>query len=117
MVANDRDIAATLPISGGSVPASIRQAEWLRIYLSKGRPLNPTADLWRYLLQSGFPFIKKELLRDNPTRVADISEWRAVASERAIDLASMDLERCEIASERGTALSTASNHRAIMRSV
>ena len=42
-------------------------------------PLNPTSDLWRQLLQTQFPFIKRELLRDNPTHVPDVAEWRDVA--------------------------------------
>ena len=37
--------------------------------------MNPTADLWRQLLLSGFPFIKRELLRKNPTEVEDVGEW------------------------------------------
>jgi len=37
--------------------------------------LNPTADLWRHLLLSGFPFIKRELLRDNPAKVQDVGDW------------------------------------------
>lgn len=44
--------------------------------------LNPTADLWRQLLLSGFPFIKRELLRDNPTRVADVGDWVEVLREQ-----------------------------------
>jgi len=43
------------------------------------RPLNPTSDLWRQLMQTRFPFIKRELLRDNPTHVPDVAEWREVA--------------------------------------
>ena len=42
------------------------------------RPLNPTSDLWRQLLETEFPFIKRELLRDNPGDVTDISDWRLV---------------------------------------
>ncbi|MCW3473312.1 rhamnan synthesis F family protein [Rhodovastum sp. RN2-1] len=42
------------------------------------KPLNPTSDLWRQLLRAGFPFIKRELLRDNPSQVADINDWRDV---------------------------------------
>lgn len=42
--------------------------------------LNPTSDLWRQLIQARFPFIKRELLRDNPTHVPDVSEWREVAA-------------------------------------
>jgi hypothetical protein len=44
-------------------------------------PLNPTSDLWRQLLQSGFPFLKRELLRDNPTGVLDLADWRGVLAE------------------------------------
>ncbi len=40
--------------------------------------VNPTHDLWRQLLDAGFPFIKRELVRDNPARVADAEEWREV---------------------------------------
>ena len=41
-------------------------------------PMNPTGELWRLLLLDGFPFIKRELLRSNPARVADLADWRAV---------------------------------------
>ena len=44
-------------------------------------PLNPTSDLWRQLLRAGFPFLKRELLRDNPSDVLDIIDWREVAAE------------------------------------
>jgi hypothetical protein len=40
--------------------------------------LNPTSDLWRQLLVSGFPFIKRELLRYNPTQVYDVGDWTEV---------------------------------------
>jgi len=43
--------------------------------------LNPTSDLWRQLLISGFPFIKRELLRDNPTKVEDVGDWVEVVRE------------------------------------
>jgi hypothetical protein len=39
-------------------------------------PLNPTSDLWRQLLRAGFPFLKRELLRDNPSAVTDVADWR-----------------------------------------
>ena len=38
------------------------------------RPRNPTHAYWRKLLELGYPFIKVELLRDNPTR-ADVRHW------------------------------------------
>ena len=47
----------------------------LRDAIARRRPLNPTSDLWRHLLLSGYPFIKRELLRDNPTKVEDIGDW------------------------------------------
>jgi hypothetical protein len=68
----------------------IRRAATARI------PLNPTSDLWRQLLQAGFPFLKRELLRDNPSRISDIADWRDVverelrADPSAIEL---DLQR------------------------
>ncbi len=46
-------------------------------------PLNPTSDLWRQLMQAKFPFIKRELLRDNPTHVPDVAEWRDVVTAQA----------------------------------
>ncbi len=44
-------------------------------------PLNPTAELWRQLMETRFPFIKRELLRDNPARVVDVVDWQDVARE------------------------------------
>lgn len=68
----------------------IRNAAVLRL------PLNPTSDLWRQLMQAKFPFIKRELLRDNPTHVPDVAEWREVAAaQSAMHLAAIerDLQR------------------------
>ena len=52
---------------------------------------NPTLGAWRALLEAGFPFLKRELLRDNPTGVADLDAWRglvppAYAAEIEADL-------------------------------
>lgn len=58
--------------------------------------LNPTSDMWRQLLRAGFPFLKRELLRDNPTHVSDIMEWRDVVQETSgfeISLIERDLQR------------------------
>jgi hypothetical protein len=43
--------------------------------------LNPSVDLWRQLIQAGYPFLKRELLLRNPTRVADVFAWEEVVSE------------------------------------
>jgi hypothetical protein len=34
-------------------------------------------------VESGCPFIKRELLRDNPTRVPDLFAWHRIAQNRA----------------------------------
>lgn len=63
--------------------AEARRAQALRLReaVADRVPLNPTSDLWRQLLQARFPFIKRELLRDNPTRVPDVAGWREVVGE------------------------------------
>ncbi len=43
--------------------------------------LNPSVDLWRQLIRAGYPFLKRELLLRNPTKVTDIFEWEEVVSE------------------------------------
>lgn len=54
-------------------------------------PMNPTAELWRQLLTNGFPFLKRELLRRNPARVADLADWRDVVhSVSTADLAPIE---------------------------
>ncbi len=60
-----------------------RRLQILRIRDAVARriALNPTADLWRQLLISGFPFIKRELLRYNPSHVQDVGDWVAVVRE------------------------------------
>jgi hypothetical protein len=45
--------------------------------VEKGYALNPTADLWRQLLRMGFPFLKRELLRLNPSGVPDSLDWQS----------------------------------------
>ncbi|MGE4480318.1 rhamnan synthesis F family protein [Acidocella sp.] len=60
-----------------------RKLQLLRIRegLAQRVALNPTSDLWRQLLLSGFPFIKRELLRDNPSGVRDVGDWAQVVRE------------------------------------
>ena len=56
---------------------SVRRKHTLRVRAAAAHraPMNPTAELWRQLLRAGFPFIKRELLRSNPTRVLDVADW------------------------------------------
>jgi len=57
----------------------------LRDAVARRIPLNPSADLWRQLLLLEFPFIKRELLRDNPTRVEDVHDWIQVVRQLGQD--------------------------------
>lgn len=43
-------------------------------------PLNPSIDLWRQLIRAGYPFVKRELLLRNPTKVTDVFAWEEVVS-------------------------------------
>jgi lipopolysaccharide biosynthesis protein len=59
---------------------------------------NPTSDMWRQLLVAGFPFLKRELVRDNPTCVSDIMDWRKVIAETSgadISMIERDLQRLD----------------------
>ena len=58
-----------------------RQERRLRHAIAERLPLNPTSDLWRFLLLRGYPFLKRELLRENPTRVPDLWDWRLLLAE------------------------------------
>lgn len=63
--------------------AKTRTAQLMQVRknMAQRTPMNPTSDLWRQLLQSGFPFIKRELLRDNPSGVSDISDWAEIVHD------------------------------------
>lgn len=52
-------------------------------------PLNPTADLWQVLIRQGCPFLKRELLRDNPSQVPDLAAWSSLVA--AVDPCSHEL--------------------------
>jgi O-antigen biosynthesis protein len=52
---------------------------------------NPTHQDWRWLIENGFPYIKAQLLRDNPDGF-DISDWRMVVAERGFDPALIEAQ-------------------------
>jgi hypothetical protein len=59
-------------------------------------PLNPTADLWQVLIEQGCPFLKRELLRDNPARVVGVAAWSSLIgrinrSDRDVILRDLEL--------------------------
>jgi lipopolysaccharide biosynthesis protein len=57
-----------------------KSAYRIRAAAASALPMNPTADLWRHLLLAGFPFLKVEMLRKNPTEVPDIVDWRNIVA-------------------------------------
>lgn len=58
--------------------------------IAKRLPFNPTHMLWRALIvNKRIPFLKVELLRDNPTRIAGVAGWRRVVRARAPALVPM----------------------------
>ena len=53
---------------------------------------NPSHILWRELVEgAGIPFIKVELLRDNPQYVENVQKWRALAPETLRECIDTDL--------------------------
>ena len=42
---------------------------------------NPTLARWRGLLNAGFPFVKRELVRTNPLRDPMVSQWREIVED------------------------------------
>jgi len=58
--------------------------------LNKGTPINPTHLFWDHLIGvEGFPFLKRELLRENPMHLPFITSWEEVvrnASDYDTDL-------------------------------
>lgn len=58
-----------------------KQLLHIRERMAERVALNPTSDLWRQLLLAGFPFIKRELLRDNPSGVRDVGDWAELVRE------------------------------------
>jgi lipopolysaccharide biosynthesis protein len=58
-----------------------------------GSIANPTLGAWRALLSAGFPFVKRELLRDNPTGVTGLETWQASVSPACAAEIEADLRR------------------------
>ena len=68
--------------------------------LSRLFPIHPMHPLWREMIQGeGVPFLKVELLRDNPTAVADLADVPAVVAGHAPDLVPM-IERHQARTRR-----------------
>jgi len=52
-------------------------------------PTNPSHLLWREVIRAGVPFLKVELLRDNPSLVPDVLAWRHIFSSKSPGLVSL----------------------------
>ncbi|CAH0222528.1 hypothetical protein SRABI05_02282 [Agrobacterium fabrum] len=50
-----------------------------------GRRINPSINLWREILHQGYPFVKIQLLRDNPTN-ENIAGWRQLLAQNGFAL-------------------------------
>ena len=75
-----------------SVPVGVlKRLERNRDALMSGLPLNPSHDYWLEILESGFPGIKIDLIRSNPTGILD---YEVMISK----LISLGLDMSEIAS-------------------
>jgi Rhamnan synthesis protein F len=67
-----------------TMPALLRTAaERARRSASRRRAANPVIDLWLLLAEAGTPFLKRELLRDDPTRAPDLHAWHRIVEARA----------------------------------
>lgn len=45
--------------------------------------MNPVIDMWLILADAGSPFVKRELLRDDPTSLPDLAAWHGIVRTRA----------------------------------
>jgi hypothetical protein len=50
---------------------------------ARRRATNPVIDLWLLLAEAGCPFVKRELLRDDPIRVPDLFAWHRIVQDRS----------------------------------
>jgi lipopolysaccharide biosynthesis protein len=55
------------------------------LFLTPLDTFNPTLKYWRELTLGGFPFIKVQLLRENPLKV-DISGWQALITDKDFNI-------------------------------
>jgi hypothetical protein len=81
-------VAADPPRSSKADALHARASHARRLLRSirRGRQdLNPSIDLWRQLLRAGYPFVKRELLQKNPSRITDVFDWEQVVAETKLE--------------------------------
>ncbi len=60
------------------LPRERKYLGWLADEISRGTPLNPMHSFWDVIIaEFGCPFIKRNLLRQNPARIPGVVEWAA----------------------------------------
>jgi hypothetical protein len=58
--------------------------------IAEGTPVVPPLHLWRPLLDDGFPFVKRQLIRDG---IASLDDLRAYVPARTLEFADADIRR------------------------
>jgi len=80
-------VEAKDPSKSDTMAALLRtSAQRARRGAARRRAANPVIDLWLLLAEAGSPFIKRELLRDDPNRVPDLYAWHRVVQYRAPEM-------------------------------
>jgi rhamnosyltransferase len=74
LVAAGFDFAAYCPVE--AIQQNLQNMKGLAAKFQDPR-ISPMHKGWQHLLQSGCPFLKVQLLRDNPMQVPDLGEWQA----------------------------------------
>jgi hypothetical protein len=71
----------------GGLPPALRHVAQRALGAAARRvAVNPTIDLWLLLAEAGSPFLKRELLRDDPNCTPDLAIWHQLLRGRAPDL-------------------------------
>ena len=91
------EVRALREVDSSYVPQDVVALRSIYESVRVGHPLNPTHAFWRQLLDSGFPFMKRDLLALDPSGVSDhveILEWLSKkGSKNFLEVANEDLKR------------------------
>lgn len=77
------DIMEAEPTPGASAALSRTSAKRALLAASRRCAVNPVIDLWLLLVEAGGPFLKRELLRDDPTGQPELFAWHRIVQDRA----------------------------------
>jgi lipopolysaccharide biosynthesis protein len=76
-------------------PAPSKEWRRIRSLVERGARLNPTHFFWRELIELGFPFIKRDLVRSNPMQLENVHLWKTIVAERFRASANGFLDQCD----------------------